>query len=208
MTRPPPQRHPHRPTRPATHRRIPWTTHATADAPTPATALHHHISPDAVDVEGSNRRSRRSPASPTPNPHDRGPLPSAIDSALRHLDGVHQQDHIPAGGRLVSRFCCQLPVHRVSLLLTVVYIASSWCPKARSPLTGRRFEAAPATHVDCSSRPVTDRHSPESTITCPRSSLPLWSPLTAENQPAQSDTAHDRNPRRAALTSRNAARDR
>ena len=182
MTRPPPQRHPHRPTRPATHRRIPWTTHATADAPTPATALHHHISPDAVDVEGSNRRSRRSPASPTPNPHDRAPLPSAIDSALRHLDGVHRQDHIPAGGRLVSRFCYQLPVHRVSLL-TVVYIASSWCPKARSPLTGRRFEAAPATHVDCSSRPVTDRHSPESTITCPRSSFRFGHRLLRRTSP-------------------------
>ena len=148
MTRPPPQRHPHRPTRPATHRRIPWTTHATADAPTPATALHHHISPDAVDVEGSNRRPRRSPASPTPNPHDRGPLPSAIDSALRYLDGVYLREV-----RLVSRFCCQVPVHRVSLLLTVVYIASSLCPESRSPLTGDVSEPHQPRLSNVSSRP-------------------------------------------------------
>ena len=50
------------PTGPPAPRRIPWTTHATADAPTPATALHHHIAPTLSDVEGSNRRSRRSPA--------------------------------------------------------------------------------------------------------------------------------------------------
>ena len=178
MTRPPPQRHPHRPTRPATHRRIPWTTHATADAPTPATALHHHISPDAVDVEGSNRRPRRSPASPTPNPHDRGPLPSAIDSALRHLDGVYLREV-----RLVSRFCCQVPVHRVSLLLTVVYIAGSWCPESRSPLTGRRFGAAPATLVECFVAPVADRHSPESTITGPRSRLRFGHRLLRRTSP-------------------------
>ena len=49
----------------------------------------------------------------------------------------------------------------------MVYIAGSWCPEARSPLTRRRFEAAPATLVDMFVEPVADRHSPESTISVP-----------------------------------------
>ena len=147
MTRPPPQKHPHRPTRRATPRRNPWTTYATADAPTPATALHHHIAPTL-----STLRARTGDPEDPPLADAKPARPWATAQRDRQRTAPPRR-RAPAEGRLVFRYCCKLPVHRVSLLLTVVYIAGSWCPESRSPLTGDVSEPHQPRLSNVSSRP-------------------------------------------------------